>query len=99
MLTPEQKAQLKFEVGRGLEIAALVENETVKKTLDGLLHGVQNEWLSEPNRDARELLWQRALGLQEFIAALRTLIDTGKMAHAQLEFEKRLQGEQNDQES
>lgn len=78
-------AQLKREVGIGLEISALINNETVKTTLDGLLHGIQNAWLKEPNREQRELLWQKALGVQEFVATLGSLIDTGKMAAHQLE--------------
>lgn len=80
-----QVAQLKHEVGVGLEISALINNETVKKTLDGLLNGIQNEWLITPNRDQRELLWQKALGVQEFVQTLRQLIETGKMAAHQLE--------------
>lgn len=79
------RGKLKHEVGVGLEISALINNETVKKTLDGLLHGIQNAWLTEPNRDQRELLWQKALGVQEFVATLGQLIDTGKMAAHQLE--------------
>lgn len=80
-----QIAKLKAEVGVGLEISALINNETVKKTLDGLLHGIQNRWLATPDRDQRELLWQKALGVQEFVATLGQLIDTGKMAAHQLD--------------
>jgi hypothetical protein len=97
--TKARIGKLRHEVSVGLEISALLNNTIVKSTLDGLLHGVQNEWLGETNREARELLWQRALGLQEFIGVLKSLIDTGKMAHSQLELERRMNGEQNDQES
>lgn len=94
-----QISRLKREVQVGMEISALVNNELVKETLDGLLHGIQNEWLGEPNQEARELLWQRALGLQEFIGKLSSLINSGKMAAHQLEFERRLKGEEDDQET
>ena len=72
-------------------------HEVVKTTLNDLLHGVQNDWLRETNREARELLWQKALGLQEFIGVLRGLIETGKMAHLQLQHEAQLNGEKYDE--
>lgn len=80
--------KLRAEVGAGLEIAALVENETVKKTMTGLLNGLQNDWLETLDPAQRELLWQQAQGVKQFWAALRTIVDTGKMAQAQLRMEQ-----------
>lgn len=88
-------SKLKQEVNQGLRIAALVDDELVKKTLDGLLHGLQNQWVGEPDQKAREALWQRATGLLEFINALKALIDTGKMANVQLQ---QLGAAENDQD-
>lgn len=89
--------KLRHEIGVGLEISALVNNSIVKSTLEGMLHGLQNEWLGELNRDARDILWQRALGLQEFLRTLGTLVETGKLAAHQLDFEQRMNGENDDQ--
>jgi hypothetical protein len=97
-LDAAQLSKLKSEVHLGKEIAALIDNQTVKKALDGLIHGLQNEWLVTPTAIERELLWQKGVGVQEFVAALRSIVDTGKMAAAQLELEERMRGE-HDQEN
>ena len=86
-------SKLKGEVHLGMEVAALIENATVKTALTGLLNGIQNEWLVTPTPAQRELLWQKAVGVQEFVAALRTIVDTGKMAAHQLAAEAAMRGE------
>lgn len=98
MLDPAELSKLKGEVHLGKEIAALIDNQTVKTALTGLLNGLQNEWLMTPTTAQRELLWQKAVGVQEFVAALRTIVDTGKMAAHQLATEAALRGE-NDEEN
>jgi len=95
-ISAAELAQLRQEVGLGIEIASLINNETVKKALDGLLHGIQNEWLVTVNRDERELLWQKQLGVREFIGALKTIVDTGRMAQYQL---NQLKSENDDEQS
>lgn len=95
-LTDAQLAQCRAEIGKGREIANLIENETVKGILNGMLHGYQNRWLITETAEARELLWQKALGIQEFIDALKSIIDTGKMANHQLEQDRKVRG-QNDE--
>jgi hypothetical protein len=97
-LDPADLSKLKSEVHLGKEIAALIDNSTVKTALTGLLNSMQNEWLVTSTLEARELLWQKALGVQEFVAALRTIVDTGKMAAHQLAAEATMRGE-NDQEN
>lgn len=92
-LEAAELSKLKSEVHLGKEIAALIDNTAVKNALTGLLNGIQNEWLVTPAMAQRELLWQKAIGVQEFVAALRTIVDTGKMAAAQLDFEAQLRGE------
>lgn len=92
-----QIAKLKSEMHLGKEVAALIDNTVVKNALTGLLNGIQNEWLVTTAMAQRELLWQKAIGVQEFVAALRSIVDTGKMAAAQLDFEAQ-RGGRNDQE-
>lgn len=72
------------EVYVASRISDLLNDEHVDKALNGMLHGFQNQWLVEQNKEARELLWIKAQGLQEFLNTLQALIDTGKMAAAQL---------------
>lgn len=80
----DEKGRLRFEINRGTEVAALLNNEIVRKTVNGILHGIQNEWLREVNPQQRELMWQQAQGVQKFVASLGSIIDTGKMATYQL---------------
>jgi hypothetical protein len=95
-LDAQQVAKLKSEVHLGMEIAALVENSTVKTALNGLLHGLQNEWMVTITPEGRELLWQKAQGVQEFVGALRTIVDTGKMAASQLATDAALRGQDDE---
>lgn len=78
-------ARLKQEVYVASRVGELIGDELVSATLNGMLHGLQNEWLLTKNSAERESLWLRAQGLQEFLATLRSLIDSGKMAAQQLE--------------
>lgn len=97
MLTDDQLARLRQEVGTAREVRALIENETFKRVLTDTLHGIQNAWLHEHNRDAREALWQQGAGLQAFADNLQSIVNTGKMAEQQLEVERKMRGsnEQN----
>ena len=86
--TDEQKAakgKLEFEVQVGMRMAALINDELVKKTLDGLLHGIQNDWGAEQDVAKREVLWHRFNAIVDLVSALKSHIDTGKFAVAQLE--------------
>ena len=95
-LTAEQLSNLRREVGEGREIQALLSNEVIQRALNGALHGLQNAWLTERNAGNREQLWQRAAGLQEFIGALQTIVDTGKFAEHTLAAEAAINGEKDD---
>jgi hypothetical protein len=77
-------AKRRHEVYVASRVEALLHDPEIDKILNGLLHGFQNAWLTELNKDARELLWLKAMGLQEFINTLQSVIDTGKMAATQL---------------
>lgn len=94
--TNEQLAKLHEELGKGREVAALINNETFKNVLTDSLHGIQNMWLRCHDKDTREALWQQGAGLQAFADNLKSIVDTGKMAEQQLDFEKRMQGEGNE---
>lgn len=84
----EDIAARKAEVYVATRISDLLGDPEVDRVLNGMLHGLQNEWLECMNKDAREHLWIRAQGLQEFLSTLQGLIETGKMAAAQLELMK-----------
>ena len=77
-------AARKHELYVATRIEALLKEPEVDKALNGMLHGFQNAWLTEMNKEARELLWIKAQGLQEFLNTLQDLITTGKLAAAQL---------------
>lgn len=94
--TADQLAHLRNEVGYGREVKALVENETFKKVLTDSIHGIQNAWLSCHDKEQREALWHQGSGLQAFANNLKSIVDTGKMAEHQLEFDKQIRG-QNDE--
>lgn len=89
MSTPFENAdevgRLKREVHVAQRIAELLGDELVDKTLNGMLHGLQNQWMDCANSAERESLWLRAQGLKEFLNTLSSLIDSGKMAAIQLE--------------
>lgn len=85
-----QLAKLREEAGKGREVAALTQNETFKTVLTDSLHGIQNAWLREINRDRREELWQQGAGLQALLDNLQSMVNTGKMAEQQLETERKL---------
>jgi predicted DNA-binding protein with PD1-like motif len=89
--------KLQHDINVAREVKALVENEHVKATLNGMLHGLQNAWLDEMDAKAREGLWIRAAGLKEFLATLDSLIEGGKIASANLTFERTRLGLENDQ--
>lgn len=95
MLTKEQIGKLKHEVGLGIEISNIVNNETVKEIFDGLLHGRQNEWLTCQSAAEREALWLEARGAVLFWDALQTIVNTGKMAARQLADEEAMRKHQN----
>jgi hypothetical protein len=97
-MTKEDRSARHYEVGVGREIDAFLSNEIIKKTITGILNGIQNEWLVQPRADARELLWQQAQGVQKFVATLKELVDTGKLASEQLKLDNQQRGE-NGQES
>jgi len=80
-----QKASLKQEVYVAQRISEFLNDEIIAKTLNGMLHGLQNDWLVTQTAQEREALWIRVQGLQEFLVTLRSLIDSGKMAAVQLE--------------
>jgi len=90
---PEVLSKLHEEIGVGREVGALVNNDTIKKVLDGLLHGLQNSWLGETDRDNREVLWQQGQGVLKFVEAMRSLINTGNLAQAQLDQLKKEHGD------
>jgi hypothetical protein len=92
-MSAEELAKRREEVGRGREVAALIANETFKQVLNDSLHGIQNAWLREQDRDQREYLWQQGAGLQAFADNLRSIVDTGKMAEQQLETDRKLRGD------
>lgn len=92
----QELAKLKSEVNVGREVAALIENETVKGVMNGLLHGIQNAWMKCENREERETLWQQVQGVQLFVGALGSVVDTGKMAAHQLAAEAALKGEDDE---
>jgi hypothetical protein len=94
-MSPEAKAKLHAEVGHGREVHALVSNETFKKVLTDSLHGIQNAWLREQDKEQREYLWQQGAGLQAFADNLQSIVTTGKMAEQQLAAERALE-KQND---
>lgn len=96
-MTPEQKAKLHSEIGKGREVKALVENESFKQVLNDSLHGIQNAWLDAQTVEARESLWHQGAGLKAFADNLQSIINTGRMAEQQLEIEKRM--EQQDGEA
>jgi hypothetical protein len=77
-------AARKQEVYIATRIESLLHDPEVEEALNGMLHGFQNSWLFERNPEVRETLWIKAQGLQEFINTLQELINTGKMAAAQL---------------
>lgn len=89
MISPEELAQLRNEVAKASVISSLIGNDEVQAVLNGLLHGAQNDWIAATDRETRELLWLRARGLTDFTEALRTIIETGRMAAMQLEQYKR----------
>lgn len=89
----EEIGMRKREVQVAERISALVNDEIIKETLDGLLHGAQNEWLTTLDRDQRDQLWLKVQGLTVFIESLRQLIESGRMAAIQL---KTLLGDEND---
>jgi hypothetical protein len=96
-MTNEQKAKLHAEIGKGREVAALVNNETFKQVLTDSLHGIQNAWLREQEKDQREYLWQQGAGLQAFADNLQSIVNTGKMAESQLAAERAIEEQQNGQ--
>jgi hypothetical protein len=69
-------------------ISDLLNDPIIDQSLNGMLHGLQNQWLITQRAEDREALWLRAVGLQEFITTLKSLIDSGKMAATQLELLK-----------
>lgn len=77
-------ADRRTEVYIAERIQGLLGDPEIDKVLNGMLHGFQNQWLTETNKEVRELLWIRAQGLQEFLSTLQGLIETGKLAAAQL---------------
>jgi len=79
---------LHSELGKGREVAALLGNETFKTVLTDSLHGIQNAWLREQDKEQREYLWQQGAGLQAFADNLQSIVNTGKMAERQLEVER-----------
>ena len=95
-LTKEEKAKLHAEIGKGREVAALLNNETFKQVMTDSLHGIQNAWLREHDKEQREYLWQQGAGLQTFADNLQSIVNTGKMAERQLEVEKQFEA-QNEQ--
>ena len=97
-MTPEQKAKLHAELGKGREVAALVANETFKSILTDSLHGIQNAWLREQDPEKREQLWQQGAGLQALADNLQSIINTGKMAEQQLATEAAFEKQQNGEE-
>lgn len=97
MLNDEQLGKLRREVGMGIEISALVNNQTVKEVFDGLLHGRQNEWLACMNSTEREHLWLEARGAVLFWDALQSIVNTGKFAAQQLADDQAIR-KQNGQE-
>lgn len=87
-LSPEQRAKLSSELGKGREVEALLTNGTFKKVLSDSLHGIQNAWLREQDKDQREHLWQQGAGLQAFADNLQSIVNTGKMAESQIAAER-----------
>lgn len=87
-LIPEQRAKLSSELGKGREVAALLANETFKKVLSDSLHGIQNAWLHEQDKEQREHLWQQGAGLLAFADNLQSIVNTGKMAESQIAAER-----------
>lgn len=81
----DEIGKLKREVHVAQRIADLLGDEIVAETLNGMLHGLQNQWLETAHPSERESLWLRAQGLKEFLSTLSSLIDSGKMAAIQLE--------------
>lgn len=81
----EDIGKRKREVQVAERVSAFLNDEIIKETLDGLLHGAQNDWLFTVDREARDQLWLKVQGLTVFIETLRQLIESGKMAAIQLE--------------
>ena|ERR1700748_357273 len=80
----EARGRLEYEIQRGMRIAALINDPVVKETMDGLIHGVQNQWAAEEDQSKREVLWYRFNALRALVVALGQIVDTGKMANIQL---------------
>lgn len=89
-MTEEELAKRREEVGRGREVATLIANPTFKMVMNDSIHGIQNAWLRETDKDRREQLWQQGAGLQTLADNLQSIVDTGKMAEKQLEWEERM---------
>jgi hypothetical protein len=88
LYTDEQRFALKAEAMTGARIAALIEDETIQKHLNGLLHGYQNMWLDEEDPGKQCEIWRRANALKTLIESLQSVVNSGKMATAQLNLEK-----------
>jgi len=90
LMSQEDRSKRQFELGRAREISAMLDSEVIKATINGIIHGIQNEWMNTMDREQREFLWQQGQGVHKFVATLQGLVDTGKLAAEQLRADDKL---------
>jgi hypothetical protein len=78
------------EVVDGNEAKRIIDSEVYKKAMQALADGYQGQWLnSKPEEvELRERAYMKMQILADFVAEVRTVMETGRMAEEQNENDK-----------
>lgn len=81
------ESKLRLEETRGVQAAALLDNDLLREAFATLEREYMAAWQATGARDtdARERLWQAVQIVGKVQAHLRSVADTGKMARKQLD--------------
>jgi len=75
------------ELIRAEKARQVLEDKIVREALDGIKNAIIEGWRQSPVKDVehREKLWSIYVGACKFEELLRSYIETGKLARAQLD--------------
>lgn len=86
-MTPERQVQNEKEIARAREAEQIVNTPVYRDSMAQMKQEIIDKWAACPARDTegREWLWQHYQVALKFEEALKTVMNTGKMAIAERE--------------